>query len=86
MNSKRAIEAGTTSSLGISDLSRPNAEAEGLADTLRTVQTNMIFTRVVTILLKWIIRPLVIWPIKYGALALLAYFKLLWKIAALRTV
>ena len=71
-------EAQSNEQVGLSDtpkkidLSKPDAAAAELADTLQTVASNSLFTRVAlttvkwgTLTTRWVIRPLVWLPIKY---------------------
>lgn len=47
------------------DLAKPDASAVELAENLQTITTNSLFTRIALVATKWIIRPLLWWPIKY---------------------
>lgn len=53
------------------DLGKPDAAAAELSETLQTVATNSLFTRLMlwgarsaSFVLVWIVRPLVWWPLK----------------------
>lgn len=50
------------------DLAQPDASSEPLADTLKTAQMNAVFSRLVLFTWKWIVRPLVYWPMKFSTL------------------
>lgn len=58
------------------DLATPDAEAAALAEKLQTAQMNFMFSKAVLFIGKWIIRPLIWWPIKFFAVASFKIFVL----------
>ncbi|HCN73330.1 MAG: hypothetical protein H5U29_01785 [Pusillimonas sp.] len=53
------------------DLGKPDAAAEEFAETIQTVATNSLFTRIIlwgtrgtSFFFIWIVRPLIWWPLK----------------------
>lgn len=65
---QRAAEAqnvSTETAYSSVDLAKPDAAAAELADTLQKITANTLFTRVVLMSTKWVIRPLIWLPIKY---------------------
>lgn len=53
------------------DLGKPDGKAEVLADQLKTVQAQVLFSRLALFTCQWILRPLLWWPIKYLGLSIL---------------
>ncbi|SHI11653.1 hypothetical protein [Pollutimonas bauzanensis] len=47
------------------DLSKPDAQAAALAEKLQAIHTQITFIRIVRFIGRWVIRPIVWWPIKY---------------------
>lgn len=53
------------------DLGKPDGQAEVLANQLKTVQAQVLFSRLALFTCQWILRPLLWWPIKYLGLSIL---------------
>ena len=51
------------------DLATPDSEAAQLAAKLQNAQAGLLFSRVVVLTGKWIVRPFIWWPLKLLALS-----------------
>lgn len=70
---RNITESGSSGTPDTPDLSRPDANAEPLADALKTVQMNAVFSRAAMFILKWTVRPIFVWPFKLLKLAFIGY-------------